>query len=81
MFDKIDEFETQTKIPYVSSTLRKVNEVEMNQNSNIINFFRRNASNRRLLTDEINEYIRKDNWYEYFLYITRFYNTAIPISH
>jgi hypothetical protein len=77
MFDKIEEFETQTKSPYINSLIRKVNEIDMNQNTFIIDFFRKNSKNRKLLTTEINEYLMKDNWYEYFLYITRFYNSTI----
>lgn len=75
MYDKIDEFETKTKPSYISSTIRKVNEIEMQQNSQIVDFFRKN---RDLLSNEINEYIMKDNWYEYLLYVARFYNSTIP---
>ena len=79
MFDKIDEFETQTKAGYSSSSIRLVNEVEMMQNDNIINFFitgskRNKEKTQILLTDEINEYINKKDWKDYFLYIARFNN-------
>lgn len=75
MFDKIPEFESQTKKEYKNDKLRKVNMVEMSQNENIINFFRNSKKNRKLLSEEINEYIVKDDWQKYFLYISRFFNS------
>jgi hypothetical protein len=77
MFDKIDEFKTQTIEPYINSSIREVNMVEMAQNKFVIEFFRKNPKNRELLSDKINEFIMKDDWYEYLLYITRFYNSTI----
>ncbi len=80
MFDKINEFETQTNPPFTNSSIRKVNEVEISQNSNIIDFFRKSNKNRRLLNDEINGYLMRDNWNEYFLYVVRFNNSTIPYN-
>jgi hypothetical protein len=79
MFDKIPEFESETKPEYKSDKLRKVNKVEMSQNENIIIFFRKGKQgkkNRELLPDEINEYIVKDDWPKYFLYVSRFFNSS-----
>jgi hypothetical protein len=78
MFDKIPEFQSETKADYKSDKLRKANMVEMSQNLHIINFFRngkKSKKNRELLPDKINEYIVKDDWHKYFLYISRFFNT------
>jgi hypothetical protein len=78
MYDKIPEFESQTKKEYKNDKLRKVNMVEMSQNENIINFFRngkKGKKNRKLLPEVINEHITKDDWQKYFLYISRFFNS------
>lgn len=74
MLDKIQEFETGTNEPFKSSSIRKVNLVEMGQNIHIIDFFRKSKVNRKLLNDQINDLIMKDDWYKYFLFVTRFYN-------
>jgi hypothetical protein len=76
MFDKIPEFETQTTKDYKNNNIRKVNMVEMGQNEHIINFFRNSKKNRKLLPDDINEYITKEDWQKYFLYISRFFNST-----
>jgi hypothetical protein len=76
MFDKIPEFETQTTKDYKSDKIRKVNMVEMSQNEHIINFFRNSKKNRKLLNEEINDYIIKHDWQKYFLYVSRFFNST-----
>lgn len=80
MFDKITEFESQTKRPYVNSSIRKVNEIEIKQNPQIIDFFRKNIKNRELLSEEINKYLMKDDWNKYFLYVATFNNSTIPYN-
>ncbi len=77
MFDKISEFEHETKKEFKNNKKRLVNKIEMSQNSNIINYIREtNKKFSKLLTPEINEYIMKPDWQNFLIYISRFYNSS-----
>ena len=81
MYDIIDEFNYETNDMYKNDSLRDVNLIQIGQEEKIIQPFRSRPKKktheyRNLLSPDMQQYIVKDNWKDYFSYIIRFYNST-----